>query len=324
MPTDLAHRFLRVTEAAAIAAGRTMGQGQKEYSDQQAVEAMRRMMQAIPMRGKIVIGEGERDKAPMLYIGEEVGHWQHTHVRVDIAVDPLEGTNLCAGGAPGSIAVLAASEEGGLLNAPDCYMKKVIVGPRSRGRVDLDAPVAENLKNIADSLDRDVEDVVVVVLKRPRHDDLISKIRAAGARTHLITDGDLAPAVSACIEGTTVHAVMGIGGAPEGVLAAAAVRCLGGDMQGRLMEHTEGDAKRAEAMGITDFNKLYTADTLASGKHLIFAATGVTDSKLLRGVTYWGGGCRTYSIVMGSDAPRRVRFVDTIHLDDDAELRIKR
>src|SRR5687768_10356630 len=240
-PNDLAHQFLRVTEAGAIAAGRTVGQGDGHRSDLAAVEAMRAVLGAIPMQGRIVIGEGERDEAPMLFIGEELGLGGDDAPEVDIAVDPLEGTNLCASGAPGSIAVLAAAETGGLLHAPDCYMQKLIVGPRCRGRVHLDAPVAENLRGIAAGLDRKVADVSVVVLDRPRHARLIADIRAAGARIRLITDGDLAPAVSACITGTTVHAVMGVGGAPEGVIAAVAVRCLGGEMHARLVEHGAGD-----------------------------------------------------------------------------------
>ena len=325
MPTDFAHRFLRVTEAAAIACARSTGQGKKELSDTLAVEAMRKVMQGIPMRGRIVIGEGERDEAPMLYIGEEVGLWHQSNERIDIAVDPLEGTRLCAKGAHGAIAVLAAAEENGLLNAPDCCMHKLIVGPRSKGRIDLDAPVAENLANIADSLNRDINDLAVVVLERPRHEELIRDIRAAGARIHLISDGDLTPAISACVTGTAVHAVMGIGGAPEGVLAAVATRCLGGDMQARLAEYKDGDRKRAEKMGITDFDKLHTAETLAPGKRLIFAATGVTHNELLEGVTFWGKGCRTHSLVMGLERPRRVRFVDTIHVEDevkDVEIRL--
>ena len=319
MPTDLAHRFLRVTEAAAIAAARSTGQGRKDHSDQLATEAMRKVLGAVPMRGRIVIGEGERDEAPMLYIGEEVGHWQQTHQRVDIAVDPLEGTNLCAYGKPGAIAVLAAAEEDGLLNAPDCYMKKLIVGPRSVGRVDLDAPVSENLKNIADSLNRDVEDVTVVVLERPRHEELINDVRNAGARIRLISDGDLSPAISACVTGTAVHAVMGVGGAPEGVIAAAAVRCLGGEMQGRLVEYKSGDRQRAEKMGCGDFDRKHTAKTLAPGKRLLFSATGVTAGELLRGCMFFGEGCRTHSLVMGLGRPRRVRFLDTIHLEEDLD-----
>lgn len=324
MPTELSSRFLRVVESAAIAAARTTGNGNKDHSDHVAVEAMRSTLQSVPIRGKIVIGEGERDEAPMLFIGEEVGEGASDQRRVDIAVDPLEGTNLCAGGAPGAIAVLAASEEGGLLHGPDCYMDKLIVGPRSRGRIDLDAPVAENLSNIADSLNREVEDLLVVVLERARHDELIASIRAAGARIRLITDGDVSPAVSACITGTTIHAVMGIGAAPEGVITAAAVRCLGGEMQGRLVEFKAGDRERAAKMGVADFAQKHTELTLAPGNRLVFAATGVTTGHLLKGVTYFGSGCRTQSLVMSLEEPRRVRFVDTIHVDEGEEIAVRR
>lgn len=324
MPHDLAHHFLRVTESAAIAAGRTVGQGDRNHADHVAVEAMRAVLGSIPMHGRIVIGEGERDEAPMLFIGETLGTGAAAAPQVDIAVDPLEGTNLCAGGMNGAIAVLAASERGGLLHAPDCYMKKLIVGPRSRGRVHLDAPTDENLKAIAASLDRKVADVTVVVLERPRHERLVEEIRSAGARIRFITDGDLAPAISACVTGTAVHAVMGVGGAPEGVLAAVVTRCLGGEMQGRLVEHKPGDRERARKMGVTDFDRLLSAQDLAPGERLIFAATGVTNGDLLRGTTFFGSGCRTHSLVMGLVAPRRVRFVDTIHLHDvnDVEVRL--
>ena len=225
--SDLASRFLRVVDVAAIDSAHTMGQGERKLSDQVATEAMRRTMDTIPMRGTIVIGEGERDEAPMLYIGESVGAEfpDGTEVpEVDIAVDPLEGTNLCATGAPGAITVLAASERGGLLNAPDCYMEKIVVGPSCKDAVDLDAPVVDNLKNIAKRLDRDVEDLVVIVLDRPRHEKLISEIRTAGARIRLIGDGDLSAGIAAAVIGTGVHAVMGSGGAPEGVITAAAIR----------------------------------------------------------------------------------------------------
>jgi fructose-1,6-bisphosphatase class II len=324
MPHELAHQFLRVTESAAIAAGRTVGQGDRNHADQVAVEAMRAVLSGIPMLGRIVIGEGERDEAPMLYIGETLGTGGASSPPVDIAVDPLEGTNLCATGSHGAIAVLAASEQGGLLHAPDCYMQKIVVGPRSRGRVRLDAPAKENLDAIATSLGRKVADVTVVVMDRPRHEKLIEEIRSAGARIRLITDGDLAPAISACITGTGIHAVMGVGGAPEGVLSAVAVRCLGGEMQGRLVEHSKGDRERAAKMGLGDFDRVRSAEELAPGQRLIFAATGVTNGDLLRGVDYFGSGARTHSIVMGLIPPRRVRFVDTIHVHDvpDVEIRL--
>jgi len=323
MATELSNRFLRVVEAAAIAAARTTGQGDRKHSDHVAVQAMRKVLGDVPMRGTIVIGEGERDEAPMLHIGEEVGLWEEGHPRVDIAVDPLEGTNLCATGATGAVAVLAASEGGGLLNAPDSYMQKIVVGPRSRGRIDIDAPVKENLKNIADSLGREVEDLLIVVLDRPRHHGLMNEIREAGARIRMITDGDLMPGISSCITGTTVHAVMGVGAAPEGVITAAAVRCLGGEMFGRLVEASPTDRERAAKMGVTDFDQVWTAERLAPGNDLVVAATGVTDGDLMRGVTFFGNGCRTHSLVMGLEEPRRIRFVDTVHVDDTQDLEVR-
>ena len=323
MATEYSNRFLRVVEAAAIAAGRSVGQGERKYSDKLATEAMRAELGTVPISGKIVIGEGERDEAPMLHIGEEVGLWRDGDPRIDIAVDPLEGTNLCATGSHGSIAVLAAAEEGGLLNAPDSYMQKLVVGPRSRGRVDLDAPVKENLANIADSLGREVEDLLIVVLDRPRHHGLMAEIREAGARIRMITDGDLMPGISACITGTAVHAVMGVGAAPEGVITAAAVRCLGGEMQGRLVEASATDRERAAKMGVTDFDRIWRAEDLAPGKDIVVAATGVTDSDLVRGVTFFGNGCRTQSLLMGLEVPRRIRFVDTVHVDDTDDLEVR-
>ncbi len=263
-----------------------MGQGERKLSDQVATEAMRKTMDSIPMRGTIVIGEGERDEAPMLYIGEKVGAEfpDGTEVpEVDIAVDPLEGTNLCATGAPGAITVLAASESGGLLNAPDCYMEKIVVGPSCKGAVDIDAPVIDNLKNIAKRMHRDVEDLVIIVLDRPRHEKLITEIRKAGARIRLIGDGDLSAGIAAAVIGTGVHAVMGSGGAPEGVITAAAIRCLNGYMLGRLVIDKPELEERIARMGIKDKNKIYEAEDLAPGKQLIFAATGVTEGVVAEG-----------------------------------------
>ena len=316
----LSREFLRVVEEAAIAAARTMGQGDRKLSDRVAVEAMRKSMDRLPMRGTVVIGEGERDEAPMLYIGEKVGRQQPEDLEVDIAVDPLEGTNLCATGAPGAIAVLAAANKGGLLHAPDCYMEKIIVGPAARGAVHLDATVKENLSAIARRLDRAVKDLVVIVLDRPRHEKLIEDIRSAGARIRLISDGDLSAGISAAIRRTNVHAVMGIGGAPEGVLTAAALRCLNGGMEGRLVpakpgaEERQKFEERLKAMGIADPNRIYTERDLAPGPDILFAATGVTDGALLRGVRFFGHGARTYSVVMAL-REHIIRFVDTVHLD---------
>src|SRR5438552_5032149 len=301
--SDLASRFLRVVEVAAIASARTMGQGERKFSDQVATEAMRRTMDTIPMRGTVVIGEGERDKAPMLYIGEKVGAEfpDGTEVpEVDIAVDPLEGTNLCATGAPGAITVLAASERNGLLNAPDCYMEKIVVGPSCKGAVELDAPVADNLKNIAKRMERDVEDLVVVVLDRPRHEKLIADIREAGARIRLIGDGDLSAGIAAAVAGTGVHAVMGSGGAPEGVLTAAALKCLNGEILGRLVVKDDAQKERMQSMGIEDVKRVYTTADMAPGRNLVFAACGVTDGNLLQGIRFTGDGAHTQSVVMTS------------------------
>src|SRR5438552_1649381 len=297
---ELALEFVRVVEEAAIASAHTMGLGDRHKADQVATEAMRHTMDSVPMRGTIVIGEGERDEAPMLYIGEKVGAgWQDgaAFPQVDIAVDPLEGTNLCATGSPGAITVLAASEKGGLLNAPDCYMEKLVVGPSCKGVVDLDAPAADNLKAIAKRLDRDVHELVVVVLERPRHQRLIDDIRAAGARIRLITDGDLSAGIAAAVIGTGVHAVMGTGGAPEGVITAAAIRCLNGYMLGRLVVKPDQEERLAR-MGIKDKNRIYKAEDLAPGKQLIFAATGVTEGALMKGVRFFGEGTRTSSVVL--------------------------
>jgi fructose-1,6-bisphosphatase class II len=319
---DLSLEFLRVTEAAAIAAARTMGRGDRKGSDQVAVEEMRRVMESVNMDGTIVIGEGERDKAPMLFIGEKVGDRSDGAPKIDIAVDPLEGTNLCATGTPNAIAVMAAAEGGGLLHAPDIYMDKIVVGPSCRGIVDLDAPVEDNLQAIAGVLNRKVSDLVVVVLDRPRHEKLVSDIRRAGARIKLISDGDLSPAITAAVLGSGIHAVMGTGGAPEGVLTAAAMRCLNGEIVGRLKILRASDEARMETMGISDPNRVYKTEELASGKNILFAATGVTSGDLLGGVRFFGDGCRTHSLVMTSQ-PRGVRFIDTIHVREGDDVKIR-
>jgi len=321
MDSDLSLEFLRVVEQAAIACAHTMGQGDRHKSDQVAVEAMRRVMDSVPIHGTIVIGEGERDEAPMLYIGEKVGMGVR-FTEVDIAVDPLEGTNLCATGAPNAIAVLAASNRGGLLHAPDLYMEKLVVGPSSKNAVNLDAPVHENLKGIARSLGRAVEDLVVIVLERPRHEKLIDDIRATGARIRLIGDGDLSAGIAAAVVGSGVHAVMGTGGAPEGVLTAAAMRCLNGEIFARLVVSKPEHEERCRAMGISDFKKVYTSKDLAPGNSIIFAATGVTDGTLMKGVRFFGDGTRTVSLVMQTQ-PHRIRFVDSIHLVENSGRSVK-
>jgi fructose-1,6-bisphosphatase class II len=289
---------------------------------------MRQVMDSVPIDGTIVIGEGERDEAPMLYIGEKVGLAHAMRggsasgfPQVDIAVDPLEGTNLCATGAPNAIAVLAASSKGGLLHAPDLYMEKLVVGPSSKDHVSLDAPVHENLRAIARCLGRGVEDLVVIVLERERHQKLITDIRATGARIRLIGDGDLSAGIAAAVVGSGVHAVMGTGGAPEGVLTAAAMRCLNGEIFARLVVTKPEHEARCRAMGITDFKRVYRARDLAPGGRLIFAATGVTDGTLMRGVRFFGDGVRTSSVIMQND-PHMLRFIDSIHVaSKEAKIR---
>jgi fructose-1,6-bisphosphatase class II len=322
MDSDLSLDFLRVVEQAAIACAHTMGQGDRHNSDQVAVEAMRKELDMVAIDGTIVIGEGERDEAPMLFIGERVGAansragngpgWGR-FPQVDIAVDPLEGTNLCATGAANAIAVLAAAPRGGLLHAPDLYMEKLVVGPSSKHAVNLDAPVKDNLHGIAKSLGRDVDDLVVIVLDRPRHEQLIADIRATGARIRLISDGDLSAGIAAAVVGSGVHAVMGTGGAPEGVLTAAAMRCLNGEIFARLVVSKPEHEERCRAMGISDCKRVYTSQDLASGESVIFAATGVTDGTLMRGVRFFGDGVRTSSLIMQTH-PHRIRFIDSIHV----------
>jgi fructose-1,6-bisphosphatase class II len=326
MEQRLSLEFLRVVENAAIAAARTMGFGDRHKADEVSVEAMRKTMDQVEMDGTIVIGEGERDEAPMLYIGEKVGLATHApkslFPQVDIAVDPLEGTNLCAVGAPNAIAVLAASERGGLLHAPDLYMEKIVVGPSCKGAVDLDAPVADNLRAVAKRLDRDVEDLVVIVLDRTRHEQLIADIRAAGARIRLIGDGDLSAGISAAVLGTGVHMVMGTGGAPEGVLTAAALRCLNGQILARLVVSKPEHQERLEKMGVKDPKRIYDTEDLAPGKKIIFACSGVTDGNLLKGVRFFGDGVRTHSMILTLDE-RQVRFIDSVQLEKRPDIKVR-
>lgn len=301
--------FVKVTEAAALAASRWMGKGERDKADGAAVEKMRELLNEMEIRGRVVIGEGERDEAPMLYIGEEVGRGG---TEVDIAVDPVEGTNLVANGLPNSIAVLAVTAKGGLLNAPDTYMDKLAVGPKAAPYVHIDATVAENLELVANALERPVGDITVVILDRPRHKKLIEDVRAAGAKIRLISDGDVDAAIATAIDGTGIHVAMGTGGAPEGVLAAAALRCLGGGFMGRLKPRNEEEARRALAMGFDDVNKVLTMDDLVKRDDITFVATGITDGDLVRGVRFFGNGARTHSIIMNSRSST-VRFVETVH-----------
>ncbi|MGB7088399.1 MAG: class II fructose-bisphosphatase [Phormidesmis sp.] len=335
METTLGLEIIEVVEQAAIASARWMGKGEKDIADEVAVEAMRERMNKIHMRGKIVIGEGERDDAPMLYIGEEVGICTQPDadkvctpdelIEIDIAVDPCEGTNLCAYGQPGSMAVLAISEKGGLFAAPDFYMRKLAAPPAAKGKVDISKSPAENLKILGECLERGVDELVVIVMKRERHNDLIQEIRDAGARVRLISDGDVSAAISCGFEGTNVHALMGIGAAPEGVISAAAMRCLGGHFQGQLIydpavvktgligESKEKNLERLSSMGINDPDKIYTAEELANGQNVLFAGCGITPGTLMNGVRFFNGGYRTQSLVISSQS-QTARFVDTVHM----------
>ncbi|WP_309895675.1 class II fructose-bisphosphatase [Archangium sp.] len=314
MDRNLAMEVVRVTEMAAIASARLMGRGNKNESDQVAVDAMRRAFDALHINGTVVIGEGERDEAPMLYIGEKVGRRNPEDPEVDIALDPLEGTNLCAYGRPGGISVVAMAGKGKLLNAPDTYMEKIAVGPRAKGAIDLRRSAAENLHSIAEKMKVYVSDLTVMILDRERHADLIKEVRSAGARIRLIEDGDVAGAISTCFEDAGVDVLMGTGGAPEGVIAAAAIRSVGGDMQGRLVPRNNEEIARAKRMGITDMSKIYTAEELAGGE-VMFAASGVTTGDFLRGVRFFGTGCETHSVVMRSKTGT-VRFIQSRHKFD--------
>ena len=341
MENTLGLEIIEVVEQAAIASARWMGKGEKNIADQVAVEAMRERMNKIYMRGRIVIGEGERDDAPMLYIGEEVGVCTQPNakdfcnpdelVEIDIAVDPCEGTNLVAYGQPGSMAVLAISEKGGLFAAPDFYMKKLAAPPAAKGKVDINKSATENLKILAECLDRAIEELVVVVMKRERHNDLIKEIREAGARVSLISDGDVGAAISCGFAGTNIHALMGIGAAPEGVISAAALRAMGGHFQGQLIydpaavktgligESKQANIDRLKSMNINDPDKVYDADELASGKTILFAGCGITSGNLMEGVRFFKGGARTQSLVI-SNQSSTARFVDTIHLSGQPKV----
>lgn len=311
MDRNLALELVRVTEAAALSSARLVGHGKKDAADQAAVTAMRQAFECLDIRGRIVIGEGERDSAPMLYIGEEVGSGNASSPKIDIAVDPLEGTNLCAFGQPNALSVLAASDQGNLLHAPDIYMNKIAVGAAAKGVIDIDKSPTENLKAIADAKGVYVEDLTVVILERDRHKALIQEVRDAGSRVHLIPDGDVSAAIDTCLDKSSVDCLMGIGGAPEGVIAAAALRCVGGDMQARLVPRNEEEKARCQKMGVNDVEKVFSLEDLASGD-VMFAATGVTSGEMLKGVRYFRGGCFTSSLVMRSKSGT-IRMIETEH-----------
>ena len=311
MDRNLALEVVRVTEAAALASARLMGRGDEKAADQAAVDAMRTAFNSMNMCGTVVIGEGERDEAPMLYIGEKVGNTCMNGAEIDIALDPLEGTTLTATGGPNALSVIAIASKGNFLHAPDTYMEKIAVGPRAKGAIDITKSPTENLKNIAKALKVYVEDMTVVILNRPRHQKLIDEVRAAGARIKLIPDGDVSAAIATAKEGSGVDVLMGIGGAPEGVIAAAAMKCVGGDMQGILRPRNNEEIERARKMGIPDINRVYGIEDLAAGD-VMFAATGVTDGDYLSGVRFFGGGAETHSVVMRSKT-RTVRYITAIH-----------
>ena len=312
MDRTLSLEFARVVEAAALRSGRLLGRGQKDAADGLAVDAMRQAFDSVRISGTVVIGEGEIDEAPMLYIGEHVGAGGP---EVDIAVDPIEGTNLIAKGQNGAIAVMAIAEKGGLLHAPDMYMEKLCVGPRGAGAIDITKSLTENIKNVAAKMNRNVDEITLVMLDRERHHGLMKEARDLGARIMLISDGDVNPAMECCIEGSGVHMVIGTGGAPEGVLAAAALKCVGGDMQARLKPETEEEIRRCHEMGITDVNQVLTLDDLVRTDDVIFAATAITRGNLLNAIQYFPGGARTHTIVMRSKTGT-VRFLDTVHMDE--------
>ena len=311
MDRTLSLEFARVVEAAALRSGRLLGRGQKDAADGLAVDAMRQAFDSVRISGTVVIGEGEIDEAPMLYIGEHVGAGGP---EVDIAVDPIEGTNLIAKGQNGAIAVMAIAEKGGLLHAPDMYMEKLCVGPRGAGAIDITKSLTENIKNEAAKMERNVDEITLVMLDRERHQGLMKEAREVGARIMLISDGDVNPAMECCIEGSGVHMVVGTGGAPEGVLAAAALKCVGGDMQARLKPETEEEIRRCHEMGIADVNQVLTLNDLVRTDDVIFAATAITRGNLLNPIQYFPGGARTHTIVMRSKTGT-VRFLDTVHMD---------
>lgn len=309
MDRNFALEFVRVSEAAALASARLMGRGQEKAADHAAVEAMRRAFDTINFSGTVKIGEGERDEAPMLYIGEKVG--KGGDLKLDLALDPLEGTTITAKGGPNALSVIAVAEEGNFLHAPDTYMEKIAVGPEAVDAIDLDLSPTENLKNIAAAKKCDVADLTVVVLDRPRHENLISEIREAGARIWMIPDGDVQAAIAVAMPNTGVDVLMGIGGAPEGVIGAAALRCIGGNFQGRLVFRNKEEIERAKKMGLTQLDKKYHIDELAKG-NVMFCATGVTDGSMLRGVKFRGGAATTHSMVMRSQTGT-IRFIEAHH-----------
>lgn len=310
MERSLSMEVVRVTEAAALASARWMGRGNRNEADDAATSAMRTVFDTIPMQGTVVIGEGEMDEAPMLYIGEELGTGQGPYV--DVAVDPLEGTNIVASGTWNALSVVAIADKGNLLHAPDMYMDKIAVGPEAVGQVDINASVLDNLTAVAKAKNKEIEDVLVTVLQRDRHTKMIEEIRHAGARIKLISDGDVAAAINTAFPETGVDIMFGQGGAPEGVLSAVALKCLGGEIHGKLTPQNEQELARCRKMGITNIDRVLYMDDLVKGDDAIFAATGVTDGELLKGVHFRGKTAETESLVMRTKSGT-IRFIDAKH-----------
>ncbi len=317
MDRNLAINLVRVTEAAALSSARYLGRGDKIIADQAAVDGMRSMFDTLAIDGVVVIGEGEMDEAPMLYIGEQIGKAKENSIKVDIAVDPLDGTNAVAKGLSNAVSVVAVAPRGCLLHAPDMYMDKIAVGPKAAGKIDIKAPVEENLKAIAKALNKDISDITVTMLDRPRHEEIIKKVRSVGARIKLFKDGDVAAAIATCFEDSGVDVLLGIGGAPEGVIAAAALKCMGGEFQGQLVpglyNPKEEEIERCHKMGIKDVNKILSIEDLAKGNEIFFAATGISDGEFLKGVVYYGNNmAKTHSMVTRSETGT-IRFIEAIH-----------
>ena len=316
MDRELALNIVRVTEAAALGCAKFLGRGDKEIADQAAVDGMRSMFQVLDVSGTVVIGEGEMDEAPMLYIGERIGRCCDGNPEIDIAVDPLDGTNLVAKGLPNAISVVAVAPKGCLLHAPDMYMDKIAAGPKGVGVIDINAPLQTNIRNLAKSLGKDISEITVVMLDRPRHQEYIDIVRRVGARVKLYNDGDVATAISTCFQDSGIDLMIGKGGAPEGVIAAAAIKCLGGEFQGILAPENEEQKQRCLDMGLERVDKVLTMEDLAKGDDIIFAATGVSDGDLLKGVRYYSNNrAKTYSMVTRSKSGT-IRFIDTIHTFD--------
>ena len=316
MDRELALNIVRVTEAAALGSGKYFGRGNKEIADQAAVDGMRSMFQVLDISGTVVIGEGELDEAPMLYIGEKIGTWEEGSPEIDIAVDPLDGTKLIAKGLPGALAVVAVAPKGCLLHAPDMYMEKIAVGPDAAGHIDITAPLEQNLYNVAKALHKDITEVTVTMQDRERHQDLINRARSVGARIKLFGDGDVATAIATCFADSGVDILVGKGGAPEGVIAAAALKCLGGEFQAKLAPDNDEEIRRCKEMVGANWDRVLTMEDLAKGDDIIFAATGVSDGELLKGVRYLADNrAKTYSMVTRSKSGT-IRFIDTVHVLD--------